>query len=269
MVVRVNPHDCVGKKYNKLTVIEMLGYWDGYRHCIARCDCGVVREHNFQSIKNGVTKTCGCILKEHKGSGGTHNLTKHPLYEVWRGMRQRCYYKKAPMYYLYGGAGVKVCREWRSDFKAFYDWAINNGYKAGLELDKDKKSPYKTGRIYSPKYCTFLTPKENIRLRENSIFIKYKGEKKTLIEWCEILDINFKRARNRYYSGWKVKDILETPVMKTKLISYNGEERTLPEWCNKLGVKYDSIRGRIRVGWSYERALSTPFGKYSKHKIAS
>lgn len=262
---KVDYDSFIGKKFNKLTILVILGYRDNYRHCIAICDCGVERDHNFDSVKNGVTKTCGCLKREYKGSGGTHNLSKTPLYEVWRGMKQRCYYPKAPMYYLYGGNGVVVCDEWLNDFKCFYDWAIANGWEKGLHLDKDKLSPFPTGKIYSPKFCCFLTPKENSRIRENVIRLEYKGEIRTLVEWSEILGLNFKRLRNRYFSGWETERILETPAIRTKLLLYNNEYRTLPEWCDYLKVKYDTMRGRIyRQGWTIQEAFSTPINDYKK-----
>ena len=51
-------------------------------------------------------------------------------------MKKRCYNKNANNYENYGGRGIKMCDEWKNNFQAFYTWAINNGYKKELSLDK-------------------------------------------------------------------------------------------------------------------------------------
>ncbi|MDD5022191.1 MAG: hypothetical protein PHR82_08720, partial [Endomicrobiaceae bacterium] len=52
-----------------------------------------------------------------------HGLHGHPLYVVWKGMRERCNCKTADNYQFYGGRGISVCKEW-NDFLCFYEWAI-------------------------------------------------------------------------------------------------------------------------------------------------
>lgn len=83
----------------------------------------------------------------------THGLNDHPLYRKWNGFKTRCYNKNNPKYHRYGGRGVIVCNEWVNNFKAFYDWAILNGWEEGLQIDKDIKAHKlgKEGLIYSPE----------------------------------------------------------------------------------------------------------------------
>jgi predicted DNA-binding protein (UPF0251 family) len=88
-----------------------------------------------------------------------HGKTKTKLYSVWQQMKQRCYNKNDKGYKNYGGRGVRVCDEWQLDFEAFYNWAIENGYKEGLSIDKDRLSA-KIGinpPIYSPQTCEWQT----------------------------------------------------------------------------------------------------------------
>lgn len=45
--------------------------------------------------------------------------TKHPLYQVWRAMLQRCYDENCRAYPSYGGRGIKACPQWYEDFWSF------------------------------------------------------------------------------------------------------------------------------------------------------
>ena len=43
-----------------------------------------------------------------------------------------------------GGRGIMICDEWLNDFNNFYNWAMNNGYKEGLSIDRvDVDGDYK------------------------------------------------------------------------------------------------------------------------------
>lgn len=56
----------IGKKFNSLTVIKKDLSRD--YHYICKCDCGTVKSVNVYHLKNGNTKSCGClkakVLKE-------------------------------------------------------------------------------------------------------------------------------------------------------------------------------------------------------------
>ena len=56
--------DCIGQKFNHLTVLEMLYKYKGnqtYARCM--CDCGQETIAYMGNIKSGKTKSCGCIEK--------------------------------------------------------------------------------------------------------------------------------------------------------------------------------------------------------------
>ena len=57
------------------------------------------------------------------------------LFEIWRGMHKRCENPNHKGYERYGGRGIKICDEWNS-FVKFGAWAISNGYKDNLTLDR-------------------------------------------------------------------------------------------------------------------------------------
>lgn len=89
--------------------------------------------------------------------------TKHPLYAVWNGIRQRCYNPKRKDYKNYGGKGVSMSDHWINDAKAFIDFCVANGWVEGLVVDKDIKSRELgiNPSMYAPETLSFITPQQN------------------------------------------------------------------------------------------------------------
>ena len=106
------------------------------------------------------------------------------LYGVWRTMWHRCNNPKRVKYKDYGGRGVSICSAW-NDPNCFMDWAEQNGYKAGLQLDRIDNDVN-----YSPDNCRWATPKENSRNRRNTVILTVNGMKKSVAEWCEVLPVS-------------------------------------------------------------------------------
>ena len=107
----------------------------------------------YQRTRNGKVQTV--FRADNHGQSGTK------LYYKWKAMIRRCESEVADNYQWYGGKGVTVCPEWRSDFMVFKAWADSTGYAPGLELDrKDSDGPY------SPDNCQWRTKKANIRNRD-------------------------------------------------------------------------------------------------------
>lgn len=140
----------IGKKFGKLTVTDEYesGRNGTYWKCI--CDCGNELFVYRGKLTTGHTKSCGCKTRTLNG------LSKHPLYGTWWSMKERCYSAKHPSYDNYGGRGIKISSEWFDDFISFYDWAIKNGYKEGLSIDRIDNDG-----DYSPRNCQWITIAEN------------------------------------------------------------------------------------------------------------
>lgn len=158
--------DLTGHTFGRLKVINLdhkTHYkWGTILYWKCKCSCGNEKIIRGLDLKNGKTKSCGCILKEkreaNKGSkeqpkkyliGNTkHGLHHTRIYKIWQGLKKRCYNKSYRAYEYYGGKGVIVCDEWLNDVKVFYNWAINNGYKENLSIDR-----INSDGNYSPENC--------------------------------------------------------------------------------------------------------------------
>ena len=120
------------KKYGRLIIVE-----ERKNKLLCLCDCGNTKEIYKYDVLSGRTKSCGCLQRERTSKANTkHGKHNNRLYNIWCGMKQRCYYKNHVRYSRYGGRGITVCDEWVNSFKAFYNWAIENGYKEGLSIDR-------------------------------------------------------------------------------------------------------------------------------------
>jgi hypothetical protein len=120
----------------------------------------------------------------------THRMGNTPEYSAWTGMRGRCLNTADKSFAYYGGRGVQVCVRWES-FDAFF--ADMGARPDGMSLDR---FPDRDGN-YEPGNCRWATPTEQTRNRRNTIALEYRGETKTLAEWCEQLGVNYSTAHRR------------------------------------------------------------------------
>ena len=131
------------------------------------------------------------------------------LSRIYSMMKQRCYNSKMPNFKYYGARGIAVCDERRNDSQSFYEWAILNGYKEELTLDRIDNSGN-----YEPSNCRWVTAKEQSNHRSNNIILSFNGENHTISEWSEITGIKQHVIRNRLMRGWSIENVLTRKVGK-------------------------------------------------------
>jgi predicted transcriptional regulator len=91
------------------------------------------------------------------GNNFKHGESSTRLYEIWIGMKKRCFNKKHKSYKKYGKRGITICNEWRDHFDTFKDWSHNNGYKENLEIDRKNNDGN-----YEPDNCRWVTNQQNL-----------------------------------------------------------------------------------------------------------
>ena len=107
------------------------------------------------------------------------------LYGVWKGMRQRCYRENSKHYKDYGGRGITVCDEWRGSYLSFRGWALENGYRFGLTIDRRDND-----KGYYPDNCHWITHKQQQFNKRDNRLIVINGITKTATEWALCSGIN-------------------------------------------------------------------------------
>ena len=98
----------------------------------------------------------------------SHGYHGTRIYKLWGDIVKRCETKSSGNYQYYGGRGIKMCDEWRNKPETFISWALENGYKQGMEIDRINNNG-----DYEPNNCQFITHKQNCgiskrRIRRNS-----------------------------------------------------------------------------------------------------
>lgn len=203
-------HDLTGEKFERLTVIERAENKNGRVAWLCNCECGKSVVVIAKDLKNGHTKSCGCLQREiatqRMAMRKTHGKTNTRLYHIWHGIKERCCSVNYVHYKNYGGRGITVCDEWLHDFQAFYDWALANGYADNLTIDRIDNN-----KGYSPDNCRWVTMKEQQNNRRNNRLITYNGKTQTISQWSEEKNINKRTLIDRLNHGWSTERALNTP----------------------------------------------------------
>ena len=143
------------------------------------------------------------------GRKKTHGKSNTKLYEVCKAMRRRTKRENSQAYENYGGRGIGICEEWEKDFETFYKWAIENGYREGLSIDRKDNN-----KGYNPDNCRWTTRKvQNNNTRANRM-VTYRGETHTVREWEEMLMLGENVLKMRLNNGWSIERAMTTPAIK-------------------------------------------------------
>ena len=146
---------------------------------------------------------------DRRGCTCTHGLSKTRLYECWTDMKKRCYNEKNKRYSNYGGRGICVCDEWRTDFMAFNDWAMTHGYSDDLTLDR-----IDVNGNYDPDNCRWATRMEQMSNTSRNRYITAFGETKTMSEWARIFNISPDLIKDRIIKlHWDPEEAISLPAL--------------------------------------------------------
>ena len=142
----------IGKIYGNVKLLELFRN-EKDKRLMAKVECiDCKKEKTIRASDLYNTKTTSCSCKHT-----THGISKTKLYNVFYNMKDRCYNPNCRAYKDYGGRGIKICEEWLEDVVTFYNWAMMNGYKEGLSVDR-----INVDGDYEPNNCRWVTISENV-----------------------------------------------------------------------------------------------------------
>jgi len=254
--------DLTGQVFGKLTAVEIAGRSEkGSILWLCNCECGNTYTVASAYLVRGSTKSCGCYR-------GGHGLSGTKLYQVYNNILTRLNNPNHPQYKDYGGRGISICDEWAKPGEGmvnFYNWAVNNGYKEGLTIDRED-----VNGDYSPENCRWVTMKDQCDNRRSTRRITYKGETKSAKAWSLSLGGSSDLVIGRLKLGWSEEEAVSTPIgatiSKERCITYNGETLTLSQWSARLGGSPSLVASRLLNDMPEEDAVSWPKGKHYRKK---
>lgn len=193
------PKDLTGLRFGRLVALESVGRKDKSVVWRCKCDCGNIKDVSAKHLSGRSTRSCGCLTTERLRAKLTkHGESRSELAKNWYRMRSRCsnnpYYKN-----------VSICTEW-SDYNTFASWAMSNGYKPGLSIDRIDPSGN-----YEPTNCRWVTWDVQQNNKRNTTYLTIGGCTRTLTEWSEISGIKRETIRRRIRKGWSEQYLLLPP----------------------------------------------------------
>lgn len=201
-------HILAGSKFGNLTAIkegERLRLPSGQynRTILCKCDCGNEKAIRLSHLVRGRITSCGCKMPKHGN-------TKDKLYNTWRAMKNRCNLDSHINANRYKKRGITLFEDWNK-FLVFKDWALKNGYKEGLQIDRIDNS---IG--YYPDNCRFVTSYENSKNRDCTFKVLYNGN---LIPFTDALYMansysKYHTIFQRIKRGWNPQKAIDTPIRK-------------------------------------------------------
>jgi hypothetical protein len=179
------------------------------------------------------------------------NKSKHPLYGVWSGIKQRCCNPKSTSYHYYGGRGIKMCERWLHSFEAFVE---DMGVRPeGHSIDRIDNDGH-----YGPSNCRWADKKtQNRNTRYNRYLTGPDGCSMTMEDWANKSGIPQYVIQKRIGRGWPEDKAVSTPLRCTqgerhyrakltdedicKIRILGGQGRTNTEIARQFGVHSATI----------------------------
>jgi hypothetical protein len=169
---------------------------------LCRCKCGTEKWVAACSLRNGTSRSCGCLHSESSSARfKTHGQSGTLVYAVWRAMRERCFDTEHPSWLTYGGRGIGVCDRWLK----FENFIADMGPRPpGGTIERINNDGW-----YEPSNCRWATRKEQARNFSRNRLIEYDGRTQCLLDWANERRIKRTTLERRLdVCGWTLAEAL-------------------------------------------------------------
>ena len=166
--------------------------------------------------------------------------TKKKLIAVLCDIKRRCLNPEDKYFYLYGDRGITLCEEWsgKDGHKNFREWAVNNGYKKGLSIDRIDNN-----KGYSPENCRWATARQQAYNRRSNKLVTIHGKTQTVTEWAKEAGLPLGTFQNRLRAGWDEDRLLGPKEVVLKMTKHEFRVEVL-----KLRKEVEEYKQKIDNG---------------------
>lgn len=202
--------DITGQRFGRLVALRVVRKVGGGTWWRCLCDCGYTHDVRGDYLRNGHSRSCGCLQKEiashtHK----RHGRRNSPEYHCWHSMLDRCRNNKRLDYRYYGGRGISVCKRWRKSIAAFI---ADVGPRPSPSHTIDRINP---NGNYEPGNVRWATKREQSLNRRCVTQIAHGGHSLTVRQWSERIGWHPDTIWWRLRHGWPVELALRPKALTT------------------------------------------------------
>ena len=255
-------------KYGKLTIIEIKDIVNKKRRCIAKCDCGTIKEYQLDNLLTGNTKSCGC----------SKNVNTDII-----GMKF--------------GMLTVISYSHSKNRKSYWMCQCDCGTKKVLRLDTFKnnttsktvscgcynrvKCSSATHRLSHTKlYHTWASMKDRCLNKNNPHYDRYGGRGITINnEWYDYENFYNWAISNGYEEGlsidridnngnyepsnckWTTQSVQNRNTSRNRMYTINGESLCITDIANKYNINRNTLNYRLNKGVPIEDAIKPPIKK--------
>jgi hypothetical protein len=134
-------------------------------------------------------------------------MTKTREFCAWQSAKQRCSNQHYHNFAHYGGRGITMAEEWRTDFARFY--ADMGPCPAGHSLDRINNEGN-----YAPGNCRWADEITQHRNTRRNVMLTLDGKTATITEWAQRIGVRKTTLHERLRRGWSPERALKTPKQR-------------------------------------------------------
>jgi hypothetical protein len=260
-----------GTKFGRYTVIKeterriSLKNKKGRRRLLCKCQCGTVKDVDYDSLKRGVINSCGCYHKEVSS-------IRKPLVKLGERFNSLVVIHEVDDYIRESGVKVRrvLCK-------------CDCGKESIVRISSLKAGEIRTcgdcPRISKmPEFAIWAHIKQRCLNKKHHAYKSYGGRGITVCDRWQKSFKNFledmgqrpskehsiERSDNDgHYEPsncvWATRKQQMNNRRCCKKLELNGKILTQKQWADKLGVSQTAIYTRLKGGMSVEQALTKPF----------